>query len=57
MPDLDQLFDEGTEIDAAIAAGVRQALLTHKKLGQPIVVAENGKIVWIAAEDIRVDDL
>ena len=54
-PDLDRLFEEGTEIDEAIAEGVRQALLRHKKLGHPIVVSDNGRIVWIPAEEIRVE--
>ena len=31
---------------------VREALLRHKKLGFPVVVEKNGKVVWIAPEDI-----
>ena len=35
---------------------VREALLQHKKLGNPIVVWKDGKVVWIPPEEIPVDD-
>lgn len=34
---------------------VQQALLEHKRAGNPIAVAENGKVIWIAPEQIQTD--
>lgn len=48
------IFAEGTPIDEAIQAGVDEALRRHKQAGVPIVVWENGKVVWIPASRIKV---
>jgi hypothetical protein len=34
---------------------VRDALRIHKKLGNPIAVWRDGKVVWIPPEEISVD--
>ncbi|MCE5277478.1 MAG: hypothetical protein ABFD92_14065 [Planctomycetaceae bacterium] len=36
----------------AMRKAVREALLRHKKLGFPVVVEKNGKVVWIPPQDI-----
>jgi hypothetical protein len=41
-------------IDKGIRAGVRKALLEHKKAGIGIAVWENGKVKVIPANKIRV---
>lgn len=51
-----RIFAEGTPIDEAVRAGVRRALLRHKKLGNPIATWRDGKVVWIPPEEIPVDD-
>ncbi len=33
---------------------VTQALIRHKRLGTPIVVWRDGKVVWIPAEEIEI---
>jgi len=43
-------------LDAAVKRAVRQALRIHKKLGNPIAVWEDGKVVWIPPEKIEVED-
>ncbi len=43
--------EKGSGIDKVINA----ALLRHKKLGHPICVSRNGKIIWIPPEEIDVD--
>ena len=53
-PNLDRIWAEGTLIDRALRAGVREALLRHKLLGQPVVVWENGRTVRVPPEDIPV---
>ena len=41
-------------IDQGIKAGVRAALIRHKKLGQSIAVWENGKVKIIPANKIKI---
>jgi hypothetical protein len=43
-------------IDKGIRAGVKKALLDHKKAGRSIVVWENGKVKKIPARKIKVKD-
>lgn len=54
-PDIEELFRQGTPIDEALREAVRDAFREHKRLGQPIIVCEDGKVVEIAPEDIPVD--
>jgi len=42
-------------ITAALARGVKKALLLHKQTGHPIYVWENGQVVRREAKDIKVD--
>ncbi len=53
---IDDLFRNGKEIDEALKKAVREALLQHKKAGNPVASWEDGKIVWIQPEDITVED-
>ena len=48
-------FDNDEEVDQALGVAVRDALRLHKRLGQSVVVWQNGKVVWVAPEDIPVD--
>jgi hypothetical protein len=40
----------------ALHKGVVQAMIRHKRLGNPIVVWRDGKVVWIPAEEIVIPD-
>jgi hypothetical protein len=42
-------------IERALARAVRKALLRHKQAGNPIAVWQDGRVVWIAPEDIPVE--
>lgn len=42
---------------AAMREAWREALLDHKRTGDPICVWENDQVVWIQPEDIVVDDI
>jgi hypothetical protein len=53
---LAQLVAETAAVEAAIAASVEEALLMHKRLGNPVASWEDGKVVWIPADQIAVDD-
>ena len=51
--DPDRIFrEEGHLIDEALRQGVRDALLRHKERNNPVVIMRNGKIVWVAAEEL-----
>jgi hypothetical protein len=56
MDRIDRIFAEGTAIDLALRKAVREAVQRHKKLGNPIATWRDGQVVWIAPEDIRVDE-
>jgi hypothetical protein len=38
----------------AMRKAVREAVLRHKLLGQPIAVGRDGKVVWIRPEEIEI---
>ncbi len=50
------LFQRGKEIEAILREAGRQALLMHKKLGNPIASWEDGKVVIIPPEEIPIED-
>ena len=54
--DIERLMEDDELIDGAMRDAVRQALLDHKRTGDPIVISENGKVVWIPPEDISIDN-
>ena len=43
-------------VERAAQAAVRDALILHKKLGNPIAVWENGQVRWIPADEIVIPD-
>lgn len=53
---IDEFFSNGSEIDKALQKAVKEALLQHKKAGNPVVSWKDGQIVWIQPEDILVKD-
>ncbi|MCY3021274.1 MAG: hypothetical protein NTW87_19850 [Planctomycetota bacterium] len=53
--DISKIFAEGTLIDKAIATAVREALLQHKRAGNPVAEWRDGKVVWVPPEQIVVD--
>jgi hypothetical protein len=53
-PSLAERLRNHESIDRALARAVRDALLRHKQAGNPIAVWRDGKVVWIAPEDIPI---
>ena len=53
-PDIDRVFEEGRLIDQALVESVKQALLVHKRAGNPVAEWRDGKVVLIQPEDITV---
>ncbi len=54
---IEDLFDESTPMEDALKRAVQKALLRHKKLGNPIAVWEDSRVVWIPPEEIEVPDI
>lgn len=50
--DIDKIFAEGTLIDKALNKAVREAVLQHKRAGNPVAVWRDGKTVWLKPEEI-----
>ena len=42
------------EIREALCRAVQQALLEHKRAGNPVAVSEDDQVVWIQPEQIKV---
>lgn len=53
---IDDAFAEGTPIDEALGDAVIEALKEHKKNGNPVCEWRDGKVVWVAPEDIVIPD-
>ena len=51
---LDERMRDDQLIERAIRRGVREALKQHKQAGNPIAAWRDGKVVWIAPEDIEI---
>ena len=52
---ISRIFNDESTVTNAIQAGINAALLKHKQLGQPICVWREGKVVWIAPENIKLE--
>jgi hypothetical protein len=54
--DIGRLILEGTRVDEAIRKAVQDTLRLHKKLGDPVVAWKDGKVVWIPAAEIELEE-
>ena len=52
---LAHLLAEADAVETAIRESVHDALLMHKRLGNPVATWENGHVVWIPADQIPLD--
>lgn len=43
------------KIQEALGRGVRDALRRHKQAHNPVVTWRDGRVVWVAPEDIPID--
>jgi hypothetical protein len=42
-------------IQAALRRAVQEALLDHKRTGDPVAIWRDGRVVWVPAEEIPVN--
>jgi hypothetical protein len=52
----DELAAETDAVEAAVQQAVAEALRAHKRAGNTVVGWQNGKVVWVPADQIVVDD-
>ncbi len=45
----------GDRIDEGVKAAIVEALERHKRLGQPIVISRDGKIITLQPEEININ--
>lgn len=53
---ISEIFKDKDKITGALSKAVNEALLQHKKAGNPVASWEDGKIVWLQPEDIPVEE-
>jgi len=46
--------DFGKDVERALQRAVRQALLMHKRIGNPIAIWRDGKVVIVPPEEIVI---
>ncbi|MGQ0732222.1 MAG: hypothetical protein ACT4QD_01050 [Acidobacteriota bacterium] len=51
-PSIDDLFEDGRAIDEALRLAAADARRLHKRLGHPMAIWRDGRVVWVAPEDI-----
>jgi hypothetical protein len=52
LPSISELLANDTLINAAINRAIREAVLRHAKLGQPVSTWRDGKVVWLQPAEI-----
>jgi hypothetical protein len=54
LPPTERINDHSRILDA-VRQAVREALLSHKRAGNPVAVWQNERVVWVPADQIPVD--
>jgi hypothetical protein len=54
LTDLDPILNDSNRIERAVQRAVQDALRLHKRAGNPIAIWRDGKVVWLAPEEIPV---
>ena len=50
--DIDRILADPMLIEAALRRAVREALARHKQAGNPVATWSEGRVKWVAPEDI-----
>jgi hypothetical protein len=54
--DIGKLLEDREGMHRALTKAVRQAVLQHKKMGNPVATWRDGKVVWIQPDEIDIPD-
>jgi len=52
--EISRILNDADAVTSAIQRGINAALLKHKQSGNPICVWRDGKVIWIAPENIEI---
>jgi hypothetical protein len=55
--DVRSIMLDGTAVQKALKESWLKTMDRHKRLGNPVVVWRDGRVVWIPAEEIQVPEL
>jgi hypothetical protein len=50
---VERAFEDGRVIDEAFQEAFRNAVLEHKAAGHPLVFSENGKTIFVSADEVE----
>jgi hypothetical protein len=53
---ISEVMNDPERVRKIIQAGINQALLEHKRLGNPVCGSKNGKVYWLEPEDIPINE-
>ncbi len=56
-PDRGEVLVQVEAVEAAARQAVRDGLLFHKRMGNPICVWRDGRVVWIPPEELRLPEV
>ena len=51
---ISRIMGDSEQVRQIIQSAINDALLKHKQAGNPICELQNGKVVWIKPQDIRI---
>lgn len=51
-----EIMSDAEKVRQIIQSGIKAALLKHKQAGNPVCSWKNGKVYWIEAKNIPVND-
>lgn len=51
-----EIMNDAEKVRQIIQSGIRAALLKHKQAGNPVCSWKKGKVYWIEAKNIPVND-
>lgn len=54
--DISAIFDEGSAVDEAMRKEWQRAVRRHRRLGIPLLVSENGRIVELDPFEVEIPD-
>jgi hypothetical protein len=49
---ISEVLADDTLVNEGIGQAVREAVLKHARAGQPVATWQDGKVVWIPADDV-----
>jgi hypothetical protein len=52
--DLDLILEDTDRIEGVLRRAVQDALLDHKRAGNPVAVWREGRVAWVGPEEIGV---